>query len=91
MELTVKKEFGEREKFKQVHPIKGYETLRVFIALNVSQRYQLQEMNKKATLWADKIRTRHIPEQEAWNVYPRSSSKTGVPPTSTYPFKKGVW
>ena len=55
MELIVNNEFFEREQFKQVHTSKGYDTLGLFIDLNVSQTYQLLEMKKKATSWADNI------------------------------------
>ena len=64
MELRVKK-FGEREELKQLHPRKGYKTLGVFIAHDGYHTYQLREITKKATSWADKIQRGHLPAQEA--------------------------
>ena len=66
MELTPNNEFGEREEFKQVQSRKGYNTIGLFIAPDGYQIDQLREITKKATSWEDKIRTCHLPAQEAW-------------------------
>ena len=66
MELTSNNESDEIEEFKQVHFSKGYDTIRLFIAPDGYQIDQLRKITKKATSWEDKIRTCHLPAQEAW-------------------------
>ena len=89
MELTVNNEFGEGEKLKQVYPRKVYENLGFFIARDVSQKYQLQEIRQKYTFWEDKIQTVHLPVQEAWKYLSSAIIlKTGLPSTGTNSIKK---
>ena len=87
--MTVNNEFGEREELKQIHPRKVYNYLEVFISPDVSHSDQLREMKNKASLWADKIRTGHLPAQEDWKFLSSTIIfKTGLPPTGTNPLKK---
>lgn len=63
--LTVKNELEVRETLEQVPSHVGRETLGVHLAPDGNQNDQLTVLLRKASEWADKIRTGHLPAQEA--------------------------
>ena len=63
--LTVKDENENEQSLNMIPPDRGKETLGVFLAPDGSNTETMIELTKKATQWADYIRTGHLNRDEA--------------------------